>query len=810
MLRLQEPLPRPALRWMKDEIRRRLPESKIPQALGLVNKSLDGYDEVKQVVNVNYTRHSYNGRVLGRAFADAGMQGMPRQVRGAFATMAGLHDIDAVACQPTLLSQFCAKNGIDTPVLNAYIQHRDATLEAVVAQAGCARDDAKDAFNAATFLSSLRYFYTEFNCEHIDLLEDYADEMHRISKALIAAAPEYYEAVKAGPHKHLGSKPAARFVALVVQTIEHDCLMAAVGFIQAAGIGVATLCFDGALITGDTVDLDRLADHVQAETGYRLQWKFKPHETTIAVPDAVANSPDMTAEVAAMWAEARKEKVDYLAKVFLALKPGFGRYATGSWYIFNGVYYDKADDHSPLRPKISGALIPILQADMGSVASQIESEKLAASEPDADTKSIGWRVKQLEDTLKALRKLDIKLNRPKFVDEIITSLQGLCFAGPRWIDALGSNFHLLGFEDGVFDCSINQFRKATPDDMMVRSVGMRIADVQLERPDKRQFIDNLLSTYMCGDADKITYLKALLGSMVHGGNKRQKINIWGSAGRSGRGTVMSMVGKALGSFNTTFDMSVFAQRGISRSSTGPNTTVEKLKFAYTGFTDEPETGDSLAVGILKKLSGLSPMTTRGMYGKADYEFVSPTKVFLICNEKPPFQDRSRGMFDRVELLMWMYYVAPEERDPQFDRLVNNPEVHAQLLRMMLEWWRETGFAFEAPASIIKESHDYCITNDPLARFMGENFEKSPTGKIAMARLVDDYMKNDDELKDFYYKTCNRNRSQLAEMLRVKGHNVRRSNQNQLYIFGLAPKQNAPMFVGSAAMDGDGDGDGDEA
>lgn len=803
-MQLQEPLPRPALRWMKDEVRRRLPESKIPQALGLINKSLDSYDEVKKEVNVNYARHVYHGKVLGRAFADCGMQGMPRVVRGALATMAGLHDIDAVACQPTLLSQFCAKNGIDTPVLASYIKNREAILDTVVQQACCKREDAKDAFNAATFLSSLRYFYTEFNCEHIDVLEEYADEMHRISKALIKAAPEYYDAVKVEPHKHLGSKPAARFVALLVQTIEHECLIAAIEFIKAAGIGVVTLCFDGALITGDTLDLNRLADHVQTQTGYRLEWKFKPHETTIAVPHAVASSPDMTAEVAAMWAEARKEKVDYLAKVFLALNPGFGRYATGSWYIFNGVYYDKADDHSPLRPKISGALIPILQADMDSVTTQIEATRQTADEPDADTKAIGWRVKELEDTLKALRKLDVKLNRPKFVDEIITSLQGQCFAGQRWIDALGSNFHLLGFEDGVFDCSINQFRKATPEDMLVRSVGMRIADVQVERPDKRQFIDNLIATYMCGDADKIAYLKALLGSMVHGGNKRQKIFIWGSAGRSGRGTVMSMVSKALGTFNTTFDMAVFAQRGIARSSTGPNTTVEKLKFAYTGFTDEPETGDRLAVGILKKLSGLSPMTTRGMWGKADYEFVSPTKVVLICNEKPPFEDRSRGMFDRVELLMWMYYVAPEERDPQFDQLVNNPEVHAQLLRMMLEWWSETGFAFEAPASIVKESRDYCITNDPLARFMDENFEKSPTGKISMGRLVDDYMKNDDELKDFYYKTCNRNKSQLAEMLRVKGHEVRRSNQNQLYLFGLAPKRNAPMFVGPAAMDDDGD------
>lgn len=171
-MQLSEFLSRPALRWMKDEIRRQLPESKIPQAMGLVNKSLDGYDEVRQVVKVNYTRHVYRGKVLGRAFADAGMQGMPRQVRGAFATMAGLHDIDAVACQPALHSQFCAKNGIATPVLDAYIQNREATLEAVVAHAGCTRDDAKDAFNAATFLSSLRYFYTEYNCDHIDVLED--------------------------------------------------------------------------------------------------------------------------------------------------------------------------------------------------------------------------------------------------------------------------------------------------------------------------------------------------------------------------------------------------------------------------------------------------------------------------------------------------------------------------------------------------------------------------------------------------------------------------------------------------------------
>lgn len=64
------------------------------------------------------------------------------------------------------------------------------------------------------------------------------------------------------------------------------------------------------------------------------------------------------------------------------------------------------------------------------------------------------------------------------------------------------------------------------------------------------------------------------------------------------------------------------------------------------------------------------------------------------------------------------------------------------------------------------------------------------------------MKNDDETREFYYNTCKRNKSQLGEMLRVKGHEVRRSNQNQLYLFGLAPKQNAPMFVGDVAIDFD--------
>lgn len=54
---------------------------------------------------------AYGGVEVGRAFVRAGMQWMPAEMRVAFERAAGLQDLNDVACQPRLLSQWCANNG---------------------------------------------------------------------------------------------------------------------------------------------------------------------------------------------------------------------------------------------------------------------------------------------------------------------------------------------------------------------------------------------------------------------------------------------------------------------------------------------------------------------------------------------------------------------------------------------------------------------------------------------------------------------------------------------------------------------------
>lgn len=214
------------------------------------------------------------GKTLGRFFADGGLsqQGMSKALRHTLSRELYL-DLDFVNCHPALLSQLCAKIGIEAPFLTSYASNR----EAILSQMDMPREKAKKAINAA--------INGNVWLPNVQGWPMFIAEIGSVREAVLKAHPRIAKWVKAHP-SDVGKDGG---LSLVLNDLENQCVLALADFMQRQGFEVGTLCFDGLHVARDerinSELLEKATDFVEAETGYRLELSIKPMDAGIAVPD---------------------------------------------------------------------------------------------------------------------------------------------------------------------------------------------------------------------------------------------------------------------------------------------------------------------------------------------------------------------------------------------------------------------------------------------------------------------------------------------------------------------------------------------
>ena len=189
----------------------------------------------KEIIFTNY-KFSKNLKTYGRLFAqNSSLQGLPREIRNALAYDL-YYDIDMKNAHPTLLSQYCKKNGIRCDILDLYVNKRDEILDDICHTNDESRDDMKQAF-----LSILNGGTPKINNVFI---EKFKDEIKLIHKQVCSLNPEEFKRIKLRKEYN----PEGSMMNIILCKLEHLVLMNAVLFFREKGYNVDVLIFDGFMI----------------------------------------------------------------------------------------------------------------------------------------------------------------------------------------------------------------------------------------------------------------------------------------------------------------------------------------------------------------------------------------------------------------------------------------------------------------------------------------------------------------------------------------------------------------------------------
>jgi hypothetical protein len=186
-----------------------------------------------------YVKHS-GGCIIGGEWRPYNLQGCPRHIRKELAGET-YTDVDMKGAAPRVLIHVCSQMGVDAPMLQYVVDDIGRARASIAAELGVPKEEAKELINRTL------HGGTEGCKGHV--LHALRAEMAVLANAL--RADETYALLVDKSHSD-GS-----LISLVWQTLEHKCLVAALGIVGYDKRIVAL--FDGMLLPNDLVSDSTIA-----------------------------------------------------------------------------------------------------------------------------------------------------------------------------------------------------------------------------------------------------------------------------------------------------------------------------------------------------------------------------------------------------------------------------------------------------------------------------------------------------------------------------------------------------------------------
>lgn len=229
----------------------------------------------KRIYSYSQTTHSGLG---GRLFCSGSLQSIWSVYRGLLMRGIGT-DLDMSNAHPVILRYICSLHDIPCPQLEYYINNRDRCLAEFDS-----REEGKKAYLSA--VNSDRYS----RCKNApSSFKRFDDEMGWVQRQIVSI-PEYQKIVQTVPDSRELNNFNGSAINRVMCYYENIILGHAIHVINARGLEIAILMFDGLMVYGDLYAdcslLQEIEEYVESKMrGLQMKWAYKQHDTTLEIPE---------------------------------------------------------------------------------------------------------------------------------------------------------------------------------------------------------------------------------------------------------------------------------------------------------------------------------------------------------------------------------------------------------------------------------------------------------------------------------------------------------------------------------------------
>ena len=333
-----------------------------------------------------------------------------------------------------------------------------------------------------------------------------------------------------------------------------------------------------------------------------------------------------------------------------------------------------------------------------------------------------------ERKIDPLKKAYAKYGSSEFIRGVIEFLpQTYCV--PELDKKMDANINLFAFTDQVFDLESCTSRPIKSSDYISITCGFPCPSTP--NPAVRASITQFLND-MFDDPAVPEYLLRIYATCLYGRNKFEEFYVLTGSGRNGKGVISDLIKNVFGEYYHAIDNSLITKKSDKKDAPCPALVDSRSKRIL--MATEPESTDSLQVGLIKMLTGGDDVCARALYSKDIVKFVAQFKPFLQVNVIPALNKIDKAIMKRLKIIEFPHvYVPADEVSQPYHRVVDpdikethckSPAWRDEFMLMLMEKWAEVRImkSLPTPQSVKDRNEEYQCDNNPVMEWLNECYE----------------------------------------------------------------------------------------
>ena len=322
---------------------------------------------------------------------------------------------------------------------------------------------------------------------------------------------------------------------------------------------------------------------------------------------------------------------------------------------------------------------------------------------------------------KACLEIAMKLKKAGFNDSIIKVCKVL-FTDPKFEELLDSRPHLIGFENGVYDLRLHEFREGLPDDYISFCSARHYVPYNAQSNETKE-IETFMSQVFTSPVIR-KFVWDVFASILDGGIRHEKFYIFTGSGSNGKSKILELVQKAVGDYYCILPISLLTQKRAASNTA--QSELERTKGRRFAVMQEPSEGEKLNIGLMKELSGGDTILCRGLF-KEPIQFKPQFKMIMTCNELPEVPSDDGGTWRRIRVVNFdsKFIENPDLNNPKEfpldTELGDNFERWADtFLGMMIQHHKQNDLKnIIEPMEVRIATESYKKNNDIIGQYVAE-------------------------------------------------------------------------------------------
>ena len=303
----------------------------------------------------------------------------------------------------------------------------------------------------------------------------------------------------------------------------------------------------------------------------------------------------------------------------------------------------------------------------------------------------------------------------KAMINLITGERGII----RSYKEFDTNPFLFSCQNRTLNLLTNEVREHRREDYITK-ISPVVYDPDASCPRWMAFLERIMKQY----PEIIEYLQNLAGQCLTGEVREKSFYIfWGSGGDNGKTSFIETLKYILNEYAQTIPIAAL----IKENKSAIPVDLHSLNGARFAFASEPDFGEVLTDGLIKRITGKDTMKTRTLHEKPT-EWNVQFKLVIATNHQPKISDASGAMWSRVKCVPFIEKIPLTEQDKQLhEKLVAES---SGILNWMIEGCRKwLADGMKEPQIVIQTVEEYKENSDKLADYFNYFFEKQYDGFV---------------------------------------------------------------------------------